>query len=220
MVNAETLAENFDPYRNFVEDIPRLLAEARSAANTEALSYRKFHVGATGKLLNHNDFTAVYELSAGNMKVSQQEPKFCAEMNIIEQANQIAGENHFVGVVIAGTTDRDEIEAVNGIATPTLHPCDRCRHEMVSSAEFGADTMIITAGLKGQIAQVHFFGEMLGLYEGNAPADALTYATDTQFGFEEWPNIVDYYDEVLAAEHLEVSKPLIAKLAIESAIID
>ena len=152
------LMDDFDPYHAFVGLLPRFVDLARDAAARRAVSYRQFHVGAA--LYAGNDtFSDVATIDGANTKVRAEEPKRCAEMSVLDQVKAL-GFSRVLGMVIAGTSDRDEIKAVNGRATPTLHPCAECRAQMADSGLFEDSSLIVTVSTESDVYQVHNYGEL------------------------------------------------------------
>lgn len=137
----------FDRYRRFIEVIPVLVEKARTAAEFEASSYRKFHVGAATEVVHPED-SDLEEYAAGNSK-PQHKAKFCAERRVLGKVGNEGG-NQVTGIVVAGTTDRIKIAEVTDFETPTLHPCAECREAFHDHPLVDRHMFVVSTGLRGE----------------------------------------------------------------------
>jgi cytidine deaminase len=213
---SEILSDGYDPYHAFISLMPYMVDEARRSARDEAVSWRRFHVGAAlfaAELAGAR--TAV--LAGANSKPQPDSPKYCAEMNVLDQA-AAHGLEHVIGIVVAGTNDSAQIEAVTGIATPTLHPCDACLQKMAGSSLIEPETLIVTVALEEDVMQVHSYQEMALIYatEGTASMEYMTpsYPLD----LENWPRRQFIYDRLASASDNLLHPPAVARLALTSVI--
>jgi cytidine deaminase len=137
---------------------------ARHAANNEALSYRDFHVGASAYAITFDGAKAPTITGGANYKPDEDSPKYCAEMDIIDQAEEDSFDQ-IIGMVVAGTNDPKKIYEVMGREAATLHPCDMCRDKMHKSRLIVPDTLVVTVALEEDVAQVHTFDELKMIYD-------------------------------------------------------
>jgi hypothetical protein len=129
----------FDKYHLFFGLVPRMIDLARYSADNEALSYRHFNVGAAIFAVDPElRQTALF--SAGNRKLTENCPKYCAEMNVIDQS-EAAGSK----------------EAV-------LHPCSPCLDKFENSSVIKPDTFVVTIGTDAEVYQVHTVTDLQQLY--------------------------------------------------------
>jgi cytidine deaminase len=151
------LKDGFDPYHAFVGLMPRFIDLARDAARMRAISHRNFHVGAVA-YAGDTTLSRVATLDGANVKRTKEDPKYCAEMSVIDQAQGL-GFSKVLGLVVAGTSDPEKIKSVSGVATPTLHPCDACRKKMTASGLFQESSLIVTVSTDEDAYEVHSYGE-------------------------------------------------------------
>jgi cytidine deaminase len=212
--------EGFDPVRNYLESIPELTLQARRAAEEEGLSYREFHVGTAAKLLVvSGESVSTLDLSAANMKISPDDDKYCAEMNILDQTKNIHGRKQFVGLVTAGPSAPKEVEGVSGLMTATLHPCGACRERMMNHPRlFGQETLMLTVGADEDIAQIHTWGEIYMLWRRTGSEVSLSSDVGIPLNLDNWDENVELYDELVADNPRGVSKSYMARLAIQGGL--
>jgi cytidine deaminase len=156
----------------------RMVAAARRAAREKAVSYRNFLVGACGAILLRNRDEVVFVPGANNSP-RRGVPRDCAEMDIVRHAEELlaahgAGNVAVLDVYVAGTDDPEQIEAVTGLVTPTLHPCSDCRDLMVKHPAVQDDTGIVTVGLDPASTawEQHSLRGLIDRYAGLEPPPA------------------------------------------------
>lgn len=141
----DTELSQSDPYRRFVGSVPEMVDTAVAAAVKDGFSYRDFLVGAS--VLAYQDGTHVSRIfSRGNLKQHRHREKVCAERKSLRAANKI-GMTKAIGIVVAGTDDREQIAAVSDRPSRTLHPCGQCRDEFRNDTLIADDTIIMTVGM-------------------------------------------------------------------------
>jgi cytidine deaminase len=193
--NLSALPE-FDPAHMFIGLIPHMVDQARTAAHTDAHSYRDFHVGAAGFVFNPSTHeTAI--LTAGNLKARKHTAKVCAERKVLEQAKK-AGYLQAAGIVVAATTDVELIKDVSGVATETLHPCHDCQHFFHEHPLMANDTVIVSIGMDVDRYQVQTFEELANNYSSDDSTQLENLPCG--FGFEGWEHRVAMYDYLSIAE--------------------
>jgi len=214
-VEATEVETNFDPYRAFIEDVPDMVRKARDARKYSAYSYRDFLVGGSvfAWTIGTTE-TAVF--SSGNTKTTKNKQKVCAEPKLLQHARK-AGYSALIGLVVVGTTNRDEIKGVNKYDAPTLHPCVPCQTDLLGNGLVSDDLIVITAGAEHDIYQVHSLGEILAMYR-DENVEEVQRAHQEGFG-RKWQSRVQIYDSLSLAEAIipvEQQRPpaLLAKLAI------
>lgn len=200
-----------DPYRSFIEAVPRMVGFARVAANELASSYRNFNVGSALYLF-YPELNRAELFHAGNTKREGQE-KVCAEQKVLGQAARSAEklsirtghpvQQEVAGLVIAGTTEIDEIEAVTQLRTPTLWSCQTCISDYDVNPSVSEDTLLVMTGRRvrgdDERYQVFSVGQMRRLYLGKTTE---VDSQQTQYGFDSpaWQQRVARYDALMAAE--------------------
>jgi cytidine deaminase len=203
-----------DPYRHFLRNVPRYVSMARLKAQKDAFSYRKFHVGST--LYAVSDINGeTTEKAAGNLKVSPNHQKVCAEKKVTRRAEK-DGMTFAVGYIAVGTTDRKLIAEVTGHGTPTLHCCADCLDLMSGHYLTQDHTLVVTAGLDKDIHQVHTLGQMKEMYQDGSATDfELNHAMNS---FDDWTNRVNYYDSLMLDQPRagDVTKAMFARIAMNN----
>ncbi len=186
----------YDPHHLFVGAVPYAVDQARTAAETQAHSYRDFQVGAV-VFAHHPETQETVLVSAGNTKSSRHKTKVCAERKALAQARKL-GMQEAIGIVVAATTDIDLIAEVTDASTPTLHPCAECQaffddHELVRD-----ETIVVTTGISSDIHQVHTRGELAKMYRGRKQRPSTSIHGST---FDNWNETrLALYDELMFAE--------------------
>lgn len=185
-------------YSQFVSAIPSMVKMARWAAYNEAISYRDFHVGASAYATSHEGSRAPIIIGGANYKPDKEAPKYCAEMDIIDQVAEY-GLDEIIGLVIAGTTDPNEIKDVMGRVTPTLPPCAACRDKMNHSGLITPETIVITVGLDSDRAQVHSFDDLELIYELEEKQAASIMAPVVDLDLPNWSRRENDFDTLAQA---------------------
>jgi len=191
--------KNGDVYGTLLSEHPYMIDRAR-ANYSKAHSYRGFLVGAVGFAVDHARETG-YFFDGSNVKKSKHADKVCAEKRIIASVHKKQLEQ-VVGIVVAATTDRDKIEEVTGLRTPTLHCCDDCRQLLADSHSVSDNTLITTIGVTKDIYEVHDFGTMSMAYD----TQTMTPAQPIEYHPELWSNREVVYEKLSANyDHLRRS---------------
>lgn len=146
----------FDPYELIFQWGKSAIATARATRDRRARSYRNFKVGSAVISVNDEKHEAAGFVSA-NSKLSKEDDKICAEMNIVGEAKK-QGYDYHVGLFVVGTTDPEEIKEVTGLATPTLHPCEPCR-ALIDEA-----TVVISTGYDEDVYEVYTGKQLWNVY--------------------------------------------------------
>lgn len=208
---------NYDPTRAYLSSLKNLVELSRTAAMDDAYSYRNFRVGAALLAINVTNHKMSY-FAAGNVKAKAHDNPTCAEYRIIRQAStDKRGFGLIPGLVVAGTTDLQEILDVTGAATPTLHPCHRCRDNFEASPMISDDALIVSVGISKDQLQFHTKKQMRDLYADGYPAP------DAQvLPLQALNTVVDNYDILTRAEgvyplHLRRSAAQIGYMALAAA---
>lgn len=176
--NFSHLVENdgfFDPHTLIFDMGANLIEIARAIRGKYANSYRDFKVGAATISINESRHRAAAFVGA-NSKPTPSSEKFCAE----KQAVGSARANKFMytpAVFVVGSTDKKEIEAVTGLATPTLHPCTSCRNLLSES------TVVIPVGADEDVYEAYTGKHLWELYDdiANVSSDNHQPINDYQF---------------------------------------
>jgi cytidine deaminase len=193
---------------------------ARSVAEWEAYSYRNFHVGAAIYAVDPGS-AAVGINAAGNLKLNIERQKVCAEKRALRRAVK-AELTHAIGFVCVGTTDRDQIEAVSGLRSPTLHLCSDCRIETVGESPLVTDhTLMVTSGIESDITQVHTFGQMTEMYDFDRYTDlAGVGQSNVVPNFNNWSARLRTYDALMyhAPDPTDQMRAHFAQIAITGAL--
>lgn len=188
---------NFDPHHLFVGVIPYMVDQARYAAEHDAVSYRGFVVGAAVFAINpYIQQTAI--LAAGNVKNTEHITTVCAEPQVLAQAEKL-GLTTALGIVVAGTTDREEIIGVNKVDAPTLHPCEPCQIHFEDNPLVRGDTIVISTGLEDDTYQVHTVKELKQMYKNKKKHFP---SQESYHGFENWATKQAVYDLLASAERV------------------
>lgn len=215
--NEELMSSGYDAYHAAIELLPGMIYAARSAAN-QAVSWREkpFRVGASMFVANYtNANTGMF--SGANFKPFQDSPKYCAEMSVIDQAEE-AGFEHAVTLVIAGTSNPQKIKEVTGIATPTLHPCSPCQQKMNKTSLIDSDTLIIPVSLEHDYYEIYTFNELKTQYEVDELEDTHLTAPHYPYDAKTWSLRSDYYDELNKHSGNLLHPPALAKMALTSQV--
>lgn len=188
--------KDYDPYDAFVGYVPQMINIARKSANDNAVSYRKLHVGAALFAVTFDSkMTAI--LGGANYKPRRGARKYCAEMDVIDQAEE-KGFEHAIGIVIAGPEDSKQIESVMGHPAPTLHPCTPCREKMTRSDLFTDDTIVMTVGMETDRAQIYRFDDLRVLYGfENTGANPNWMSPVVELDLENWHRTQYFYDQAV-----------------------
>lgn len=206
-------SSRFDPYRQFVEQVPNLVTMARSAARIKSKSYRDFNVGDGLMVVDAEDQVGYF--AAGNLKTRSSRDKVCAEKIALNQARK-AGFLYAVGHVIAATTDVVKIEEVTGAPTPTLHSCGECLGMFLGHPLMRREALIVSVGQEDDAYQVMTSGEMRDMYTLDPAA---IEEQPMRFGFDDWDLHIAAYDQLIARRS-DITRPRqqdlaeMAKLAI------
>lgn len=213
----ELYPERYDPSRAFLEVFPKMVRMARRAARNEAISYRNVHVGAAGKFYDSDTFAEAI-LSGANVKLNPSYRKYCAEMDVIDQAREL-GYSNATGIVIAGPSNPRVVESISGTATPTLHPCVDCRAKITENKDIITDdTLIVTVSTEENVFQVHWANELSMLYEAAETRETMFLESALPLSFEDWTGRVGLYDTLRSGNREGVSSQLLAKIALENVV--
>jgi cytidine deaminase len=191
------MSQQFDPYHNFVGMVPYMVELARTTAfdDDRTFSYRGFRVGTT--LMAMVDGTKEIGIfSHGNLKKQSHTDKVCAERKALQRA-QKAGFTRAIGLVVAGTSDREAIAAVSMRPTATLLPCEDCRHRFREHPLVTPDTLVISTGLERDIYQVHTVSELDAYYAGDSD---MPEAEVIDLNLENWSSRQSTYNVLRASE--------------------
>ncbi len=184
-------------------NFPDLLARARDNANTRADSYRNFHVGAVGVALD--DIGEYVVVDGWNTKEDPKAEKVCAEDRVLAAAMG-ANAVRMVAMIVVGTSDVDKIREVNpNHPHPTLRPCDRCTERISKSSLITDNTVIITAGIEDDIAQI--------FTSGHLETDKNEPWASASFNPKNWAKARRVFGEGISSTRYEVVHPLFALLA-------
>lgn len=170
-----------DPVWQYVQLAPNLAYHARRWADHRAVSYRNFNVGAAAMVLRHDDHSARVGILAGaNYKPDPDTQKVCAEMAVLELAESLRYEQ-VIGFVVAGTSDRQQIEAVTMRDAPTLHPCEACRSLFSENDMMHDEALFMTVGDREDRFQLFSQKELLqhyASYAGESDVEAFAHHFD------------------------------------------
>lgn len=209
---------DFDPYHLFVGMVPYMVDQARSAASTEAYSYRDFLVGAAvfAAMPETGETTVV---AAGNLKTRPGKEKVCAEKKALKTVSK-TGHTEVIGLVVVGTTDRELIEQVTRRATPTLHPCDDCLGGFSEHAMMRDETLVVSAGIEEDIYEVHTHKELHAAARNRKKAPPENLLS----GMGNWSLRQSRYDFLVEQEqqsppHLQRSRATLAQIAMSLPLI-
>jgi cytidine deaminase len=208
----DVLFDRFDPYQAFVGSVPQFVNLARHAAETRAHSYRNFHVGAA-LYAGNDDFSEVIALHGANSKPSENHPKRCAEMDVIDQAEAL-GFTRGLGLVVAGTSDAEKIMDVNGRVSSTLHPCKECREKMADSGLITDESIIITVSTEEDVYQANSHREMERAWESDIGVEEMKLL---RYNPITWRWIVASYEKRLRAFH-KANRGQVARLALSETV--
>jgi Cytidine and deoxycytidylate deaminase zinc-binding region len=148
-------AGNALDYGVFLRNLPGLINDARSSY-VNADSYRFFGVGSSGMFTTEDGLVIVM---GRNLKPEPDVPKICAEKDLLAHAEQV-GAVKMIGMVVVATTDREQIEEVNGFASPTLKPCKDCVAMLNDSDIVDNTSLIVTAGANLDILEVNLMSDL------------------------------------------------------------
>lgn len=112
------------------------------------VSYRNVKVGALALVESSEGW--LFVLHGTNYSPVRGAPKRCAEMDILNQIDELASDGTKVVVrrlYVAGPGDEGLIEEVNGRPAKTLCPCADCRDLFRQSPAILESTEIVTCGI-------------------------------------------------------------------------
>ena len=192
---------------------PYLFRQARYMAVEGAQSYRKFHVGAV--LLGTKEGEQESEIITGaNYKPYPEAPKYCAEMDVLDQAKE-SGVDRVTALVIAGTSVASKIREVSPFLTPTLHPCGACQSKMQSSDIVDRDTLIFTTALEPPYYfEVHTYDELQLLYMNDDQSDTRFTQPRYQSSEKVWRYRQERYQQLHDNSNRLIDSVRIAQIAI------
>lgn len=196
------LGKPFDPVYAFMRLVPYMVESARTAATTDAHSYRGFHVAGSMYAINEIDKLAIQD-SAGNLRRSVKE-KVCAEKKLLGRATK-AEATHIVGLVVLGTSNQEAIQQVSDLATPTLHFCSVCRVEVPEHPAVRRSTLAVTSGLESDVNQTFNVGQIQDLYARADKGDIDDSLFRGQPDFTDWEQRLATYS--LAIGRLQEAGP-------------
>lgn len=203
-------------YSQFVSAMPLMVNMARHGANSEALSYRKFHVGASAYAITFDGSKPPMVIGGANYKPDQETPKYCAEMDVLDHALE-NGYDHILGMVIAGTDDPEDIRSVMHRVTPTLHPCDVCQSKMDGSDLIAPDTLIVTIALDSDKAQIHTFDDLKLIYEVEEQEGDAIQSPAITLDLANWRQHEEAFDAITQAS-ADTDPVKITRLALSSTV--
>ncbi len=180
----------------FLELLPELIREARIAAEDQAHSYRGFNVGASVLAVipgTDEHGTA----AAGNLK-RREKQKVCAEKTALGRVRQ-AGYTRALGLVVSATTNIEQIHAVTGRSSATLHPCGDCLSMFGHHPLVRKTTPIVTIGQDKDIYQLHTVQQLTELY---APDGSGVNEAPVINGFEHLDQALQTYRSLARSEDL------------------
>jgi hypothetical protein len=186
--------EEVDAYSQFITAVPLMVDMARYAARNESISYR-VHVGASAYATSF-DTGASTVLGGANYKPDKDTPKYCAEMDVLDQLEE-EGYDQIIGIVIAGTTDPEIIKSIAGRATPTLHPCSVCRDKMGKSKLITPDTIFVTVDLDSDKAQVQTLVDLQLIYEMGEQEGNYFMTPAVDLDLKDWTQRKDAFDHIM-----------------------
>jgi cytidine deaminase len=191
------MSRRFDAYHSFIGMVPFMVDLARATANddNQTYSYRDFRVGAVLMALVEGT-NEIGTFSHGNLKKQSHTDKVCAERKALQRADK-AGFTKAIGIVVAGTSDRDAIAEVSMRPTATLHPCEDCRHRFNEHPLVRPETLVISAGLDKDIYQVHTVKELDDYY---ASGTDVPEADVAHLDFDSWSLRQANYDHLRTSE--------------------
>lgn len=212
----ETNPEEYDPSRAFLECMPKMVRMARRAAQNEAISYRGVKVGAAIMFFDKDTFSEAL-LAGSNIKARPEDEKYCAEMDVIDQANNL-GHKNATGLVIAGPSKPLVIGSINDTVTTTLHPCDKCQEKMLDNPHIiNDDTLIVTASTEENLYQVHYAQELSMLYQAVETRELMFLESGVNLDFLNWGHRLELYEN-LKEKNPKASTQLLAKIALENTV--
>lgn len=189
-------------YRHFIGMVPTIISFGREVVRPHlAFSYRGFRVAASLYAVNEGGESRIF--TAGNLKLAEHIGKYCAEMSVFEEADQL-GYNSRIGLVTIGTSDADQIEGVTFMRTPTLLPCEPCSElATVGEAEFEYKDFIpvVTVGATRDVMQVHTDAQIRHMHDRHDTSEVGNYAHP--YDPDTWAQErLSSYDGLLANRHL------------------
>ncbi|MGB4966941.1 MAG: hypothetical protein WBO35_01950 [Candidatus Saccharimonadales bacterium] len=222
--SVEQLGHMVDPYSQFVQSIPSMVAELRKQrqvqddayGNGTWYSYRNFPVLAAGFAWDMEDQESAV-LITGNLK-RQPKQKVCAEKRLLGQMRDSKKPfSHLVGIVIAATTDPSLIEAVIDKPRATLPPCFDCHLDFENSIfPVVSNSMpIVTVGLSTDSFQVCTPGSLKDYYSDKSLP---TFFHAVQTSMSEWEDRVETYHTLMVQEtragdyHVDPAEAVLAAL--------
>lgn len=164
--------EIIEGHRSFVQRFPELVDLAQIETN-DAESWRNFDVGVVGAgiLPGETDLLIVqgacYKHNHQNDDEDAEDPelsdlpnlhdvfgipresqKNCGEVNAVLAAEEIHHYEplHFVGIIVSGTTDTQEIYDVNKVISKTLVPCADCTEVLDKADATSRSTHYVSTG--------------------------------------------------------------------------
>ena len=156
--------------------IPELIADAREERKQNGVSHRRvpFTVGAAGVGLDADE-SGLHVFYGANRKVNRYNETVCAEKKLLGRARK-ASMSRLVLIVIAATTDLQEIKGVTGRLSPTLPPCEaRCVPMFRDSPLVDARTLYLAIGHEASVAgdryQVHTQEDLEDFYLVDPPLE-------------------------------------------------
>lgn len=187
--------EEADSYSQFIAAVPLMIKMARYAAMNEAISYRGVHVGASAYAIKFDGSKGPTVIGGANYKPDKSSPKYCAEMDVIDQLEE-DGYDEILGMVVAGTMDQEIIKSIMGRPAPTLHPCQACREKMTKSGLITTDTIILTIGLESDRYQVHTIPDLRFIYETEEKEGVSMMSSAEERRLEYWPERQNVFDSL------------------------
>lgn len=198
------LGKPIDPVFWFMQRVPFLVEIARDEGKKDAYSYRDFHVAGAAIAIN-SDEKIFWSDVAGNLK-RENKNKICVERKLEGRARRHAMTD-LVGFIVLGTTDRQQIEAVSGLPTPTLHWCADCRHDIPASPIVSPNALVVTCGLDSDVNQTFLAHQVVDMYREAERGHVKPALLTAQPDFTDWEQRVATY-QVLSGGEEAVNLPL------------
>lgn len=206
----------YDPLELFLVNAPHMIGISRQSAMEIAVSYRDLKVGAS--LIGGNaDGSETTIIGGANYKPHRKSRKYCAEMDILDRAEE-SGLEHVTGMVIAGPEDPKLIKEILGFEADTIHPCRECRNKMSDSSLITSDTIVMNVGLEKDIAQVYTFGDLQILYDLEEEMGIDWQSPTVDLDLKNWHRRQFFYGEAVSHSDNHADPVSLAKLALTSTI--
>jgi cytidine deaminase len=204
-----------------------LVDTARKERKQSGVSYRRFTVGAAGSALDTTG-SGLYVFAGANAKPQPHNETVCAEKRLLGRARKAPkarnavsqGISYFPLIVVAGTTDKKQLQSVTGRPTHTLPPCQsNCVPMFRRSPLIDWRTIFVTIGHKkpeGDRYQVFTEEELEYFYQADPPTE-LTEIPYYDGHNGVWIEVLTAYTEASEkAKRARSIKPPAAQLALDA----